>query len=84
MASTLLSVQLTLFGLSAVWLAFMILCPAKWSSWVEAENRFWVRKGFLQAATAEKIASFEKGIWLKLLVAAGMVTALAGIWLILQ
>jgi hypothetical protein len=61
--------------LSFIWAAlllFMIFFPKRWASIVEKENSFWVKKGIIKAKTAEKIAIFEKGKGLKILVGIGM------------
>jgi hypothetical protein len=57
-------------ALSLAWLAFVIIRPSAWSSLVDRENDFWVRRGWVSSAFAEKIKSLEKGIILKLLLGA--------------
>ena len=53
------------------WLWLMIRQPKKWATWVDRENDFWVRKGILSVAFAERIKSCEKGL-LKILLGAGV------------
>lgn len=65
----------------AVWLTFVIFFPTQWAYIVEKENNFWVTKGLYKAKTAEKIARFEKGKGLKILIATGIVLFLLNAWL---
>ena|ERR1700722_4589617 len=67
----------TLVILWSVWgalclagLVFTIVRPAAWASVVDRENDFWVRRGWLSAAFAEKIKSLEKGIIARLFLGA--------------
>lgn len=76
-----MTVLIILSLLLAVWLTFMLICPNRWSAMVDKENNFWVQKGVLKPATAERFANFEKGIWLKILVAIAMLAFLANAWL---
>jgi len=58
--------------------------PGRWSGWVDRENDFWVRKGWSQPATAERIKKLEKGPIPKMLAAAatGLGTLGLILWLI--
>jgi hypothetical protein len=59
---------LTLFGYA--WLWFMIKRPQKWAAWVDKENDFWVRRGFVSASYAERQKRRENSMAMKLMVGA--------------
>ena len=63
------------------WLIFVVLCPNQWSMIVDKENGFWVEKGIVKAATAERIARFEKGKGFKILLTVGLVLFLFNTWM---
>lgn len=71
---------------SWLWLWFMVRRPERWSSIVERENAFWVSRGIVSAAVAERLKDFERGRGQKILVGAGAVlgTAALGILLALR
>jgi hypothetical protein len=57
-------------------LGFIINQPGKWSDLVDKENDFWLGKGMVSAALAEKFRRFEKGPGQKIFTA---LVSLAGI-----
>jgi hypothetical protein len=57
-------------------LGFIISQPGRWSDLVDKENDFWVGKGMVSAALAEKFRRFEKGPGQKILTA---LVSLAGV-----
>ena len=57
-------------ALGYFWLWFMLKRPEKWSALVDLENDFWVRKGLVSAAFAERCKRREKGLPQKLIVGA--------------
>lgn len=59
---------------NTVWLWYMTSHPRSWARFTEAENNFWVRRG-LPVQWAGACKKFERGIGLKVLVAAGAVGA---------
>ena len=71
MSGRLLVILWSIWGaLSLAALIFITAQPATWGSLVDRENDFWVRRGWLSPALAEKIKSLEKGFVLKLILAA--------------
>jgi hypothetical protein len=73
---------LTAFCVAA--LGFVLLKPEAWSSLVDKENDFWVAKGWLSKASAEKIKRVEKGLLLKVVLGAAAGISLAVIVLALN
>lgn len=73
---------------SLLWLCFMLRKPDKWGTFVDWEYSFWVRRGVLSPALAEKCKRLEKGSALKWLVGAtvlvGTVCLLITGWLLLR
>jgi hypothetical protein len=55
---------------SLLWLCFILWKPAKWGAFVDWEYNFWVRRGVISPALAEKCKRLEKGFVLKWLVGA--------------
>lgn len=55
--------------LSCLWLLFMIFLPRQWSSLVDRENEFWVRKKLISPAHGEKVKRLEKGMAAKVMAA---------------
>jgi hypothetical protein len=55
---------------SFLWLSFMVWKPDRWGAFVDWEYNFWVRRGVLSSALAEKCKRLEKGSALKWLVGA--------------
>jgi len=54
--------------LGYIWLWFILKRPEKWAVWVDRENDFWVRKGIVSAAFAERQKRRETGWPQKILV----------------
>ena len=75
-------VHLSLLTLSSVLLVFIVIYPSKWASIVDKENSFWVKKGIFKESTAKRMAAFEKGKFLKIIIIFGIVMDLLNIWLI--
>ena len=72
-----------IFGLSGIlWLGFMLVYPTKWDNFVEKENGYWVKKGWISESTGQKIAGFEKGIVLKILLIIATAVSLANVWIL--
>jgi len=59
-------IVLTVF--TYIWLWFLIQRPQKWASFVDRENDFLVRKGFISATFADRMKRHEKGLTQKLIV----------------
>jgi hypothetical protein len=59
-----------LTGASFLWLCFMLWKPDKWGAFVDWEYSFWVRRGVVSPALADKCKRLEKGPVLKCLVGA--------------
>lgn len=76
------SLILSLVG--ALWLAFMVFFPEKWTSFVEKENGFWVKKGLMKAERAEKITRFEGGKGFKIIVGIGVLFSFLNSWIEMQ
>ncbi len=79
MDQTTLALTACLFLLTAasfLWLGFMLWKPSQWRAFVDWEYAFWVRRGVLSPALAEKCKRLEKGWALKWLVG---VTAVLGL-----
>lgn len=60
---------LAIAALGWLWMGFTLRYPAKWAAIVDKENAFWVSRGLLSTALAERFKRIEKGRTLKLLVA---------------
>jgi hypothetical protein len=52
--------------------------PERWAKWVEKENSYWVRKGWVSAKTSESIQRWEKGPFLKNFAAFAAIIGLVG------
>ena len=76
-----LTLSLILFIAMTAFLIFIILFPERWASIVEKENMYWVEKGMLKAATAEKFVRFERSPMFKILVFMAMVGFMLMGWL---
>ena len=72
-------VHLTILILSSIFLAFIIIFPSKWASFVDKENSFWVKKGIFKESTAKRMSKFEKGKVLKIIIILGIMAALLNI-----
>ena len=57
------------------WLWYMLARPKQWARFTEAENAFWVKRGF-PAKWAGAMKECEQGRGLKVLVAIGIIFAL--------
>ena len=75
-------VHIIILILSLIFLAFIIIFPSIWASIVDKENNFWVKKGIFKESTAKRMAKYEKGNILKVIVVFGIAAASFNIWLI--
>ena len=65
-----------------IWLAFVVLFPIPWESIVDKENSYWVNKGTIKVATAEKIVRFEKGKGFKIILVFALIGSALGMWVL--
>ena len=72
-------VWIALSAIWATWLIFILLYPDKWSHVVDKETNFWVKKGIIKTAFAEKCASFEKGKGMKTFLSIGLIGFVANV-----
>jgi hypothetical protein len=66
---------------SFVWWCFLLWQPERWGAFVDWEYGFWVRRGLLSPALAEKCKRLEKGKALKYLV--GGTAVLGALYLVI-
>jgi hypothetical protein len=62
----------------SAWLALMVFCPAKWSAFVDWEHALLGRIGL----HSERVKNLEKGLFIKLVIAATILLAVASIGVI--
>jgi hypothetical protein len=65
-----------------IWFALVVLFPIPWALIVEKENSYWVNKGVIKAATAEKIVRFEKGKGFKIVLGFALIGSVVSIWIL--
>jgi hypothetical protein len=68
-----------LTALLICWFWFILAKPNLWSRLVDKENDFWVKRGIISASFSDKFRRFEKGLGLKILIAAGALLGIAGL-----
>jgi hypothetical protein len=57
----LIGMLVLLTAIAVFWLWFVIRRPGQWAALVDKENAFWVRRGIISEAFAEKCKRLEKG-----------------------
>jgi hypothetical protein len=67
---------------SWLWLWFMIARPKQWSSFVDKENDFWLKRGIVSASFSERSRRFEKGLGQKILVGSTAILSTVGLLVI--
>jgi hypothetical protein len=77
----LMSILVLMTAAACFWLWFMIKQPEKWGKLVDLENDFWVRKGLVSAAFAERCKRREKGKPQKVMVGALVFLCTVGLFL---
>jgi hypothetical protein len=64
-----------------IWFALVVLFPIPWALIVEKENSYWVNKGVITTATADKIVRFEKGKGFKIVLGFALIGSAVSIWI---
>ena len=62
--------SLVLTVVVGAWLAVLVALPRRWSAFVDWEYNLWARTALKNVLGSDRMRAFEKGIGLKLLVAA--------------
>lgn len=65
-------------------LAFILVRPKAWASWIDKENNYWVARGRFSSDFAEKIKKVEKGAGMKILLAGNVLLSVVVIVVVLH